>query len=455
MSRAWGTYILTVVLVIGGTGVKTCYGQQDKPDYKEFKRFYGIMKIVQKNYVRATSDKDLVDGAIFGMLNGLGLERSWIPADVFAPGEGESYDLKRFWRAHQIVEKKCARAVTEKEIINYACSGMIQSLDPHSSFMTEEIKELQVEAREESGALGIEITLKNGVLTIVSPIEDSPAFKAGLKPDDKIIKIDGESTKNITLLKAIRMMRGPRGSKANLTVMREGFDGLKDFTLTREIIHVFSVRKQLIEPGYAYIKIVNFQESTDAYLTKAIQELGDEASIKGIILDLRGNPGGLLDQAVRVTNMFIEEGLIVYTDGRARDQRMEFRANPQGKHYQFKMAMLINEGSAAASEIVAGALQDHDRSLIFGTKSFGKASIQTIIPLGDESGIRLTTAYYYTPKGRYIEKTGIIPDIEVKEQVQGESPSQGNPDPETDVVLKRALEWLKSAKGVSEAKLQR
>ncbi len=384
------------------------------PDYKELQIFYKVMKIVQKNYVKDVADKDLLQGAI---------------------------------------------------------NGMLQSLDPHSSFLTQDMfKELQVETKGEFGGLGIEITLENGVLTIVSPIEDTPAFKAGLKPGDKIIKIDGESTKNITLLKAVKMMRGPKGSKVIITIMREGLKKFKDYPITRDIIHVHSVKKQEIEPGYAFIKIVNFQESTDADLVSALREVGDDASIKGVILDLRNNPGGLLDQAVKVSNMFIDKGLIVYTDGRAKDQRMEFRANTTGKHYKFKMATLINEGSASASEIVAGALQDHDRSLILGSKSFGKASVQTIIPLDNGSGLRLTTAYYYTPKGRHIQKTGIHPDVDMKEEMQKQEDTEAEEDVkknkqkkpvyprpvldlEQDPVAKKALEWLKSDVTVKQFKM--
>ena len=327
--------------------------------------------------------------------------------------------IKLFSNVMSIVRQQYVKEVSGKELIQGAINGMLQSLDAHSSFLTEDMfKELQVETKGEFHGLGIEITLENGVLTVVSPIEDTPAFKAGLKPGDKIIKIDDESTKNITLLKAVKMMRGPRGTKVKLTIMRDGFKRFKDFTITRDVIHVQSVKKQELEPGYPYIKLVNFQESTDSDLANAIKELGDDQKIKGLILDLRGNPGGLLDQAVKVSQMFVDKGMIVYTDGRARDQRMEFRASTSGKHYKFKMAILINQGSASASEILAGALQDYDRALVLGEKSFGKASVQTIIPLENGTGLRLTTAYYYTPKGRHIQKTGIVPDVDMKEEIQ-------------------------------------
>ena len=412
------SFIIIIVLAAFLTGPMVGAESANKsPDYKELRLFRQVMGIVQKNYVKEVTDKDLIQGAI---------------------------------------------------------NGMLQSLDPHSSFLTEDMfKELQVETKGEFGGLGIEITLENGVLTVVSPIEDTPAFKAGVKPGDKIIKINGETTKNITLLKAVKMMRGPKGSKVTISVMREGWRKVKDFVIVRDIIHVHSVKKEMLEPGYPYIKVVNFQESTDNDLVSAIKEYGADDSVKGMVLDLRNNPGGLLDQAVKVANLFVDKGLIVYTDGRVKDQRMEFRATRTGKHYKFKIAVLINEGSASASEIVAGALQDHDRGVIFGTKSFGKASVQTIIPLENGSGLRLTTAYYYTPKGRHIQKTGIVPDVDMKEEVQKQQEEeneedakpeakkqkksrllQQKPDPETDPVLRRALNWLKSDVSVKQYKME-
>lgn len=394
-----------------------------------------------------------------------------------SPGKSPDYkELRLFRQVMGIVQKNYVKEVPDKELIQGAINGMLQSLDPHSSFLTEDLfKELQVETKGEFGGLGIEITLENGVLTIVSPIEDTPAYKAGLKPGDKIIKINGESTKNITLMNAVKQMRGPKGTKVTITIMREGFKKFKDFTVVRDIIHVKSVKKELAEPGYPYIKIVNFQESTDSDLTAAIDSFGEDDSIKGVVLDLRNNPGGLLDQAVKVSNLFVDKGLIVYTDGRVKDQRMEFRASRTGKHYKFKTAVLINEGSASASEIVAGALQDHDRAIIFGTKSFGKASVQTIIPLENGSGLRLTTAYYYTPKGRHIQKTGIEPDVDLKEALQKQqdeeaeeenksdkkkqkknrSPRESKLDLTTDLVAKKALEWLKSDVTVKQFKSDR
>jgi len=392
-------------------------------------------------------------------------------AVVAASGENVSKspdykELQLFYKVMKTVEKDYVKDVPEKELLQGAMTGMLQSLDPYSSFLTEDMmKDLQAEMDAEFGGLGIEITLENRVLTVISPIEDTPAFKAGLKPGDKIIKINGEDTKNLTIMKAVKMMRGPKGTKVTLTIMREGFKKFRDFTLTRDIIHVHSVKEQIIEPGYVYLKIVSFQKNTDSELSKAIKAAGGDTGIKGVILDLRNNPGGLLDQAVKVSNMFVDKGLLVYTDGRSKDQRMEFRANTRGKHYKFKMATLINQGSASASEIVSGALQDHDRSLIFGEKSFGKASVQTIIPLDNGGGLRLTTAYYYTPKGQHIQKTGIQPDVDMKEELQKQEESEAKggaakkpeyPRPvvdlKNDLVAKRALEWLKSDVTVKQFK---
>lgn len=400
----------------------------------------------------------------------------WLELQDHAPAKSPDYkELRLFRQVMGIVQKNYVKEVTDKELIQGAITGMLQSLDAHSSYLTEDLfRELQVETDGEFGGLGIEITLESGILTIVSPIEDTPAYKAGVKSGDKIIKIDGETTKNITLLKAVKLMRGPRGTKVTITIMREGFKKFKDFTITRDIIHVHSVKKKLLEPGYGHLKIVNFQKSTDSDLEAAVDALKGEGELKGLILDLRNNPGGLLEQAVKIARLFVDKGLIVYTDGRNKDQCMEFPAERSGKHYKFRVAVLINGGSASASEIVAGALQDHDKAVIFGSKSFGKASVQTIIPLDNGAGLRLTTAYYYTPKGRHIQKTGIHPDVDLKEAMQkyeeelDQEADSKNGDKKKrkrsrfkrdskeellrDPVIQKSLEWLKSDKSVREFK---
>ncbi len=398
---------------------------------------------------------------------GLGFVHA-VPEDAHA-WKIEHRELRLFRKAMQKIQEDYARDVKDKELINGAINGMLQSLDPHSSYLTEDLfKELQVETRGEFGGLGIEITLENGVLTVVSPIEDTPAFKAGLMPGDKIIKIGGEPTKNITLMEAVKRMRGPRGTKITITVARNGKKP-EDYTLTRDIIHVQSVKTQLLDKGYPYIRLVSFQENTVKDLGESVKTFLAQGQLKGLILDLRNNPGGLLEQAVKVSNLFIDKGLIVYTDGRTGDQRMEFRATPSGEHYKFKVAVLINEGSASASEIVAGCLQDHQRALLFGTKSFGKASVQTIIPLENGGALRLTTAYYYTPRGRHIQKKGIQPDVDLKTELEKqreqelakekqdksdkkkkESWRTGKVDPAKDVAVSKALKWLKSDQTVEQ-----
>jgi carboxyl-terminal processing protease len=396
-----------------------------------------------------------------------------LPGNHFiSDSSGKSPDykqLKRFSDIMGVVKKNYVKDVTDKELVKGAIDGMLQSLDPYSSYLTkEQYRELQVETKGEFEGLGIEITLDDGILTIISPIEGTPAFRAGVQQGDKIVKIDGESTKNIKLLDAVKKMRGRRGTKVTLTIMREGFSKFKDFEIVRDTIHVHSVRKQTLEKGFAYLRVVNFQETTTEDVVKAINEFKKSGTIKGVILDLRNNPGGLLDQAVSMANLFIDKGLIVYTDGRIKEQQMEFRATRSSKRFKFKLAILINGGSASASEIVAGCLQDHDRALLLGSKSFGKASVQTIIRLDDGGGLRLTTAYYYTPKGRNIQKKGIQPDVdlkkEVEKQVEEARKKEGKEnkikqiqrirkvDPKKDVVLRTALEWIKSSASVTEYK---
>jgi carboxyl-terminal processing protease len=283
----------------------------------------------------------------------------------------------------------------------------------------EEFKELQIETKGKFSGIGIEITLKNRILTVVSPIEGTPAYQMGIRAGDQIIKINGKSTKNMTLLEAVRTIRGPKGTKVTLAINRESFKHPKDFVITRQIIPIRSVKARIMNNGIGYIRLTNFQDQTDsdlhAYLKKMKQRL---VPFKGLILDLRNDPGGLLEQAVRVSDEFIKSGLIVYTEGRNRRQTMRFyaRSDHEGKIYSIPMVVLINEGSASASEIVAGALKDQKRALIVGSKSFGKGSVQTILPLEDGSALRLTTALYYTPSGVTINDKGIIPDVAVADK---------------------------------------
>jgi carboxyl-terminal processing protease len=303
---------------------------------------------------------------------------------------------------------------------------MLNSLDPHSAYLTPDLyKDLQSDTQGRFGGLGIEITVKGGILTVVSPIEDTPAAKAGIKPGDQIFKIEEEFTKDMSLVDAVKKMRGLKGTKINLTIKREGVADLLDVTMVRDVIRVQSVRSRTLEPGYVYIRLAQFQERSDRDMQRALEKLAAEkGGIKGLVLDLRNNPGGLLTQAVRVSDMFLESGLIVYTEGRIDSQKQKYFAQKDGTWTDFPIVVLVNGGSASASEIVAGALQDHKRAVVLGTKTFGKGSVQTILPLDDNSALRLTTARYFTPNGRSIQATGIVPDINVDN-----APTQeGKPD---------------------------
>lgn len=335
-----------------------------------------------------------------------------------AEGKGSDYEsIELFTDVMAIIKKSYVEEVDTKKLIYGAINGMLASLDPHSSFMPPDTyKEMKIDTKGAFGGLGIEITVKDGILTVISPIEDTPAFKAGIKAGDQIIKIDDKFTKDLNINDAVKRMRGQKGTSVVLTIMREGLDKPKEYTLVRDIIQIKSVRSRLLDNGFGYVRIAQFQEKTDEDLGKALKSLQEEnkGALAGLILDLRNDPGGLLDQAVRVADHFIEDGLIVYTEGREKDSKMQFMAKKGGKEPSYPIVVLINGGSASASEIVAGALQDHKRAIIMGTQSFGKGSVQTIIPLSDDSGLRLTTALYYTPSGRSIQAKGITPDIVVE-----------------------------------------
>jgi carboxyl-terminal processing protease len=333
----------------------------------------------------------------------------------------EDYEnIETFTSILSIVKKNYVDDVNSKDLITGAINGMLSSLDPHSAFLTPDLyKDLQMDTQGRFGGLGIEITVRNGVLTVVSPIEDTPAYKAGVKAGDQIIKIEDEFTKDMTLVDAVKKMRGNKGSKITISIKREGISELLNFDLVRDTIRVQSVRSRVLEEGYGYVRLAQFQERTDRDLQKALEKLKEEkGGLKGLVLDLRNNPGGLLTQAVRVSDMFLESGMIVYTDGRLESQKQKYFAHKDGTWSNFPIVVLINGGSASASEIVAGALQDHKRAVILGTKSFGKGSVQTILPLDDNSALRLTTARYFTPKGRSIQATGIVPDIVIENPVQ-------------------------------------
>jgi carboxyl-terminal processing protease len=351
---------------------------------------------------------------------------------VDAVGKDAAYEnLQTFTNILAIVQKNYVEDVTTDQLVEGAINGMLTSLDPHSAYLTPDLyKELQVDTKGSFGGLGIEITVRNGVLTVVSPIEDTPAYRAGVKAGDQVIKIDGEFTKDMTLVEAVKKMRGPKGSKVILSIKREGVNSLFDVSLVREVIKIQSVKSKWLDKGYGYIRLAQFQERSANDVERVLETWSREGSIEGIVLDLRNDPGGLLTQAVKVSDLFLDAGMIVYTDGRLENQKQKYFARRPGSYTDFPMVVLVNGGTASASEIVAGALQDHKRAVILGTTTFGKGSVQTILPLDDNSALRLTTARYYTPSGRSIQATGIVPDIVLENVLMarvGEGPNRRIP----------------------------
>jgi len=330
----------------------------------------------------------------------------------------ETYDkLKLFSEVLSLVESSYVDEVDSSKLVQGAIRGMLKELDPHTAYMTEDMfNEMQVDTKGEFGGLGITIGIKTDVLTVISPIEDTPAWRAGIKAGDRILKVEGESTKDMTIENAVKKMRGVPGTPITISIMRDEFKEPKDFTIVRDVIKLKSVKARVIDNAVGYLRVTQFQEHTDADLEQALAEMWTQSpSLKGLILDLRNNPGGLLDQAVQVSGSFLEKGkLVVYTKGRKANNNVEYKVRGNGGRTAFPMVVLVNAGSASASEIVAGALQDHGRAILLGTQTFGKGSVQTILPLEDGSALRLTTARYYTPNGRSIQAKGIEPDIVVQ-----------------------------------------
>lgn len=335
---------------------------------------------------------------------------------VVTAGTGDVYkNLELLTETLRQIEKNYVEPQDSQKLIQGAIKGMVQSLDPHSTYLTkEEHQELLTETRGQFSGIGIEITVRDNVLTVVSPIEGSPAYKAGIHAGDKIIKIDGKPAADMTLPEAVKSIRGEKGTKVTLTVMREGVEKPLDFTVIRDVIPLKSVRSTLLNPNIAYVRISNFQSKTTSDLSAELEKLEKGRKLEGLILDLRNNPGGLLSQAIDVSDLFLESGVIVSTKGRESSQDMKATAHKKKSDRTYPIIVLVNGGSASAAEIVAGALQDNKRAIVLGTKTFGKGSVQTIIPLSDGSGLRLTTAMYYTPNGRSIQASGIEPDVEVK-----------------------------------------
>ncbi len=324
--------------------------------------------------------------------------------------------LKVFTDVLSIVQKDYvdAEKTESEELVYGAIKGMLTTLDPHSSFMPPDVfKEAQVDTKGKFEGLGIQIEMKEGILTVVAPIEGTPAWKAGIKPKDQILMIDGEPTKKMTLFETVHRLRGPKGTSVTITIMRKGFERPKAFTITRGVIPILSVRSEISDDGYSYIRVSQFSERTDQEFEEALRKwkASTPGPPKGLILDLRDNPGGLLEQAVRVADSFVESGVIVSIRGRLPSSRNTFPAHAQGTEETYPIVVLVSSGSASGSEIVAGALQDHQRAVIIGTQTFGKATVQTLYPLRDGSGLRLTTGRYFTPNGRDIQAEGIEPDI--------------------------------------------
>ena len=361
--------------------------------------------------------------------------------DVLGPLPVE--ELRAFTEVFGRIKSDYVEPVEDKKLITEAITGMLSGLDPHSAYLDQDaFRELQVGTQGEFGGLGIEVGMEDGFVKVVSPIDDSPASRAGVKPGDLIVKLDDTAVKGMTLNDAVKRMRGKPNTPITLTIVRKGEQKPIVLTLTRAVIKIQSVKSKLLEPGYAYFRVTQFQEHTGETLAAAIQNLykQNQGAMKGIVLDLRNDPGGLLNGAVAVSAAFLpKNALVVYTDGRTEDAKMRLAASPENylrgrlkDDYLSKlpaeiksvpMVVLVNGGSASASEIVAGALQDHKRAVIMGTQTFGKGSVQTILPLGNSTAIKLTTARYYTPNGRSIQAKGIVPDITLDDGTAGRDPA--------------------------------
>jgi len=341
---------------------------------------------------------------------------AWSPAGEPLAAAASYAQLQKFSHVMEVVRRSYVEKVSDEKLIDGALSGMLSSLDPHSTYLDKEMySQMQVDTRGEFGGLGIEIASAEGGIRVVSPIEDTPAFRAGIKAGDLILKIDDQLARDLTLMESVKLMRGKPGTSVKLTIFREGEHAPLVFTVVRDIIRVKSVKGDFLAPGYAYLRITQFQEHTAKLLASQIAELRKKAGgkLEGVVLDLRNNPGGLLTQAVAVSDLFLDSGGIVSTKSRT-GSNLSFKAKKGDVLNGVPLVVLINNGSASASEIVAGAMQDNHRAVLLGQPSFGKGSVQSVIPLPDGSALKLTTALYYTPSGRSIQATGIQPDILVE-----------------------------------------
>lgn len=381
--------------------------------------------------------------------------------------EKDYRNLELFTDVFALIQSSYVEEADSQELIYGAVRGMLETLDPHSSFMTPEMYEdMQADTHGEFGGLGIEIAIKDRDLMVVAPIEGTPADRAGIKAGDRIVRINDQTTDTLEIMSAVRLMRGPVGEAVDLEIAREGEVDLLPFTIVRDLIQIESIKSRMLDEGFGYVRISQFQERTGSDLRDHLAQLqvAEDKPLAGLILDLRNNPGGLLDQAVSVSDLFLDDGLIVYTKGRDPEAQLEFRATAADKGPDCPLVVLINGGSASASEIVAGALQDHGRAVIVGEQSFGKGSVQTIVPLGDDSGLRLTTSRYFTPSGRSIQARGIAPDISVVQvgdphpemtRMMREKDLENHIEAAPDAGKKTTAEGTKAASLVEDLQLQR
>jgi len=385
--------------------------------------------------LRQRKSQVFVFGVLLGVLAGTAgsvvAGREAAPVANNIPFEG----LKTFSEVYGRIRQDYVEPVTDEKLLEDAIRGMLSGLDPHSSYLDQEqYNELKVGTTGQFGGLGIEVGMENGFVKVIAPIDDTPAQKAGVKAGDLIIRLDEKPVKGMSLNDAVKSMRGEPGSEIVLTVVREGLEQPIKIKIIRDVIKVKSVKSRMLEDGYGYLRITSFQSKTGDNVNDALNELQKGGNLKGLVLDLRNNPGGVLNAAVAVSDAFLEDGLIVYTDGRVEDAKMKFNATPNDLLHGAPIVVLINGGSASASEIVAGALQDHKRAVIMGEKTFGKGSVQTILPTSNGGAVKLTTARYYTPSGRSIQAEGITPDVAIsKVKLEMAAQSEFSPIKEADL----------------------
>jgi len=386
------------------------------------------MRAKTQNYLLVLTG--LMVGVLISIGHGVFAERE--TAKAVLPVE----ELRTFSDVFGRIKNDYVTEVDDKELLEHAIRGMLSGLDPHSAYLdVDQFKELQVGTTGQFGGLGIEVGMENGFVKVIAPIDDTPAQRAGVEAGDLVIRLDDTPVKGMTLSDAVKIMRGKPGTDIVLTIVRNGMDKPLKISITRDIISVRSVKSRMLDPGYGYLRISQFQSKTAANLVEAVSKLKKESDgpIQGMVLDLRNNPGGVLNGAVAVSDAFLKQGLIVYTEGRIMDSKLQFNATPDDVLDGAPLVVLVNQGSASASEIVAGALQDHKRAIIMGTQTFGKGSVQTILPLSGGTALKLTTARYFTPLGRSIQAEGITPDIMLESIKVSQVESNFDPLKEADL----------------------